>query len=374
MYGTGNPFALVRFFPFMDKSIVRAATDKIRSVENRDEHFRFLTSGTTGTSLAVYQDHDAYQREYAFRWKYLSVAGAVRGDRFAFFIGNNLYETDRRRPPYHIKDNAEHGIYFSIFHIAEWSIKDYVDAFNRFRPEYVKGYPSALYDYCKLAAEARLESVPQKAVFTASEKLHKYQRAVIEEYFQAEVYEWYGQVETTVNIHECLNHRLHVKEEYGLLELLNDDDEPVAAGEEGHAIGTGWGNHAFPMVRYRTGDNMVLSADQRCDCGMNGRIIDSIVGRDEDVIITPDGRRLGRLDFVFKPVTTVKESQIIQKTRDAVLVRIVPEDRYGSKEEETLRRVLTEYLGTSMTISIEEVERIPRSANGKIRYVISDLL
>ena len=368
-----DPHSLIRSFPIMDKAIVRAAADGIRSVEDRDTQLRFLTSGTTGTSLAVYQDQAAYQREYAFRWKYLSVAGAERGDRFAFFIGNNLYETDRRKPPYHIQDSAESGLYFSIFHIAAWSIKDYVEAFNRFRPSYVKGYPSALFDYCKLASDAGLESVPQKAVFTASEVLHQYQRDVIEDYFQAEIYQWYGQVETTVNIHECVNHRLHVKEEYGLLELLDDDDEPVAPGEAGHAVGTSWGNHAFPLVRYRSGDNMVLAADQQCDCGMNGRIIDRIVGRDEDVIVTPDGRRLGRLDFIFKPVTTVKESQIIQTAIDAVLVRVVPEGQYGSSDERALRNILTDYLGSGMKISFEQVDMIPRSANGKIRYVISDL-
>jgi len=368
-----NPYEIIQSFPIIDKEMVRASADRIRSAENRKAQIRFTTSGTTGTSLSVYQDVAAYEREYAFRWKYLSVAGAVRKDRFAYFIGNTLYETDRRRPPYHMIDHAENGLYFSIFHIADWSIKDYVKALNEFKPSFIKGYPSALYDFCKLARNEGLDVVPQKAVFTASEVLHKYQRNLIESCFQSKIFQWYGQVETTVNIHECRNHKLHVKEEYGLLELLDDDDMPALPGMNAHAIGTGWGNNAFPLVRYRTGDNMVLADDQYCDCGMNGRIIDRIVGRDEDVIVTPDGRYLGRLDFIFKPIESVKESQIIQTSKEKVLVRVVAESGLSSRVERELRTILMDYLGTGMQISFEEVGMIPRSANGKIRYVISNI-
>jgi phenylacetate-coenzyme A ligase PaaK-like adenylate-forming protein len=257
--------------------------------------------------------------------------------------------------------------------LAEWSINDYVKEFNSYAPSYVKGYPSALYDFCKLAIAQNLDVRKVKAVYTASETLHEYQRKIIEDVFDSELYQWYGQVETTVNVHECISHRLHVKEEYGLLEILRTDDSPSQNGEEGRVVGTGWGNKAFPLLRYNTGDNMILAADQYCDCGMGGRIIDRILGRDEDVIVTPDGRRLGRMDFIFKPISSVLESQIVQDSADSVLIRIVPDGEYGSREERQLRLLLSDFLGANMNIKFELIDSIPRSANGKIRYVVSNV-
>jgi len=365
----------IRKLPIINKRIVLDNYENIiakHSIYSKKYH-RFTSSGTTGTSLVVAMNSECYQREYAFRWKYFSIAGAAKSNRFAFFLGNRLFPANQSHPPYSIIDYYQKGIFFSIFHLSSETISDYVKTFNSFNADYVRGYPSALYAFVQLAKSKNLSVKCIKAVFSGSEVLHPYQKEAIQEVFQAPIYQWYGQVETTVNIHECDSHRLHIKEEYGLLEIINDQGCDAAPGEIGSAIGTGWGNVAFPLIRYDTGDNMILSHEKSCPCGRAGRIIEKILGRDEDVVMTPEGRYVGRLDFIFKPITTVQEAQIIQETINKIVIRVVPLTNYTIKDREKIISIIKQYLGTSIKYAIEEVPSLERTKAGKVKYVISNI-
>lgn len=361
----------VKRLPIIDKSDVRANHGGIRTHLGSSRTLTLYTSGTTGTALRVPMTRETFQREYAFRWQFQSVASAKRGDRFAYFTGHHLFMPERSRTPFWIRNYPANSIMFSLYHMAESTLGEYLKALNAFGPLYVSGYPSGIYLLAAYALDKGLRIQPPRAVFTASEKLHRHQRDAIQRGFGAPVYEWYGQVETTGNLQECEHHRLHIKEEYGLLEILKGDGSDALPGETGHVVATGWGNKAFPLVRYRTGDNMILAEDQSCPCGRGGRIVKEILGRDEDFVVTPEGRFVGRLDFVFKSVSTVKESQIVQENEHTICVKVVPLENYSTRDEQLIVNMLRERVGGSMTVYVEKVSEIPRQQNGKIRYVIS---
>jgi phenylacetate-CoA ligase len=371
--GDVNSLNFIKHFPIIDRQIVRENYERLRTRFGTNKKLIFSTSGTTGMSLHVPLTEEALQREYAFRWQYHAVAGANHGDKFAFFSGHRTIPVSQKRPPFYIKNYTENTIMFSIYHMADATLKSYVDALNAFKPKYIVGYPSGIFVIASFMQHNCLHIVPPKAIFTASETLHEYQKEVIERVFEAHVYQWYGQVEMTVNLHECDQRRLHVKEEYGLFELLKDDGSDVRPGETGRVIGTGFGNRAFPLIRYDTGDNMLLSTNQNCPCGRGGRIIEKIMGRDEDFIITPEGRYVGRLDFVFKPIQTVRESQIIQEDLDRIVVRVVPLQNFSGDDERLIIQNLKERIGNRMSIRVERVDRLPRAKSGKIRYVVSNV-
>jgi phenylacetate-CoA ligase len=366
-----DPFGALRRLPRIDRAVVKSEYAGIRTRFGTDSRLTLSTSGTTGASLHVPMTSATMQREYAFRWQYYSVAGAERGSRFAFFQGHMVVPLSRRNPPFHIRNFAENTAMFSLYHMEEALLPAYVEGFNQFAPEFVYGYPSGIYVLAAFAKKHGLRLHRPRALFTASEMLHEFQQRLLEEVFQCEIFQWYGQVETTVNLHECEKHRFHVKEEYGLLELVDANDVPAAAGQVADVVGTGWGNPAFPLLRYDTGDNMVLSPETRCACGRSGRIIERILGRDDDFIVTPSGSHVGRLDFVFKAVDTVRESQIVQETFDSVVIRVVPLPGYSSRDEQTLIAKLRERIGSDTRVRVEECDRIPRGASGKFRYVVS---
>jgi len=263
---------------------------------------------------------------------------------------------------------------FSLYHMADATMPSYVAELTDFAPAYVLGYPSGISVLARYVVEQGITVPAPRAIFTGSEKLHTAQRKLIEKAFHCPVYQWFGQVEMTVNLHECQYQRLHVKEEYGLLELLRDDGTEVAPGEMGNVVATGWGNWAFPLIRYRTGDIMHLAKDQSCPCGRGGRIIEEIIGRDDDIILTPEGRYIGRLDFVFKPIDTIVEAQITQEAVNRLLIRVVPLSGFGKGDEELLVHKLQTYVGSTMEIRVECVDQIPRTPTGKVRTVVSDLV
>ena len=98
----------------------------------------------------------------------------------------------------------------------------------------------------------------------------------------------------------------------------------------------------------------------------------AIEGREEDVILTPDGRRIGRLDPVFKAEMPVRESQIIQTSRHELRVLIVPGTGFAERHAQMVLAELKARVG-DMEISLERVPHIPRSANGKLKAVVSRL-
>jgi phenylacetate-CoA ligase len=127
----------------------------------------------------------------------------------------------------------------------------------------------------------------------------------------------------------------------------------------------------MPLVRYRVGDCGNFS-DERCDCGRSLPLIAKIEGRSDDVLWTADGRRVGRLDPVFKNDLPVKEAQIIQKSFKKIVVKIVPTEGFGQKPAKILSDRIRERMG-NVEIILETVTEIPRTERGKFRAVICDL-
>jgi phenylacetate-CoA ligase len=169
---------------------------------------------------------------------------------------------------------------------------------------------------------------------------------------------------------QCERGNYHTQEDYGVVEILRANGSAAESGEVGEIICTGLNNLAMPFIRYRTGDT-AIPKNGMCDCGRGGRLVERITGRMEDILVTPDGRLLTRLDFVFKEMPHVHEAQMIQETKKSVRIRIVPRPGFSQADRERIVSNLKERAGDDIEFRFEMVEHIPRLPNGKFRYVIS---
>jgi phenylacetate-CoA ligase len=278
------------------------------------------------------------------------------------------------RPPFWVWNAGMNQLYCSAYHLAPQNVAAYLDAIRQHKLVYLLGYPSALHALAQMAIEQNLEAPQLKAIISNAEPLYAHQRQVISQAFNCPVYDTYGQSENVCAASECLHGRLHLWPELGQTEILRDENaEAAPLGETGRLVCTGLLNLSMPLIRYEVGDRASFSSfspENSCPCGRTLPTLGSIEGRSDDVLLTRDGRRIGRLDPVFKADLPVREAQIIQETRERVTVRYVPAPGCTPGALNGLAARLRERLG-DVDVRFEAVTEIPRSANGKFRAVIS---
>ena len=97
-------------------------------------------------------------------------------------------------------------------------------------------------------------------------------------------------------------------------------------------------------------------------------LVGGIDGRNTDLLITRDGRRVAWLNPVFYGLP-VRQSQIVQETLDRIRVRVAPAPEFGARTEQTITDRLRSRMG-EVAIHIERVDEIPRTSNGKLQAVV----
>jgi len=362
----------LRQLPTTSKSELRAHPLEMRSEAFRStELLQIHTGGTTGTPLTVYCHRAALQRNYAFFSRLRAWAKVPARARVATFAGRTIVAADQATAPYWRRHAFANTMLFSSYHIGLTTVPQYVEELARWKPQLIDSYPSSLEPIARFVVEQQVTGIRPIAVITSSETLSGQVRALISSAFQAPVFDHYGSAEMAAFVSQCEHGTYHVNPEFGIVELLQND-RSVGAGEVGEIVATGFINPVMPLIRYRTGD-LAVWGDADCACGRRFPVIEQIVGRLDDVVLTPDGRRIGRLDPIFKAVSSFYEARIVQDAVDHVRVEYVAESDLGDDERAKLVRELRNRLGSGMRIDVRRVSSIPRTARGKLRTVVSEL-
>ncbi|ULQ51485.1 phenylacetate--CoA ligase family protein [Flavihumibacter fluvii] len=75
----------------------------------------------------------------------------------------------------------------------------------------------------------------------------------------------------------------HLLADLLVLELLDDNNQPVAPGQPGEVTITTLGVEGMPLLRYKTGD-ICRQIDEPCACGRNTPRLTSVIGRKKQMI------------------------------------------------------------------------------------------
>jgi phenylacetate-CoA ligase len=343
---------------------------------NPKKMFEEHTSGTTGKPLTLWWSHQTVLNWYALFEARVRVWHDVsRFDRWGIIGGQLVTPVSANKPPFWVWNYGLNQLYLSAYHIKSSTVKDYIDAIKKYRIQYLFGYASALEALAMLILEQNID-VPfkLKVVITNAEPLYQHQRQLISSAFGCAVRSTYGMSEIVTTASECSCGTMHLWPEVGIVETIQSDStkEP-AFGECGRLVCTGLFNQDMPLIRYDTGDLGAVSLDKRaCGCGRSLPWLKKIEGRSDDVIITPDGRRVGRLDPVFKANFPIREAQVIQESLSCIRILYVPSGGFKKQDEMAIIKSVQNRVG-DMEILMEAVNDIPRGSNGKFRAVISKL-
>lgn len=358
--------------PLMSKGDVRRAGRSLTPASLAGASLREVhTGGTTGTPLTVYCNRSTLQRNFAFFARLRAWAGVPPRPRVAVFGGRTFIPPDQARPPYWRSNLAAHALMMSSYFLSEHTVDAYLDRLRRFRPDMIDSYPSSIEVLARRMLKTGVRDIRPKAVITSSETLTAPVREVLQDAFGCRVFDSYGSGEMAAFISQCERGSYHVNPEFGLVEILRDG-QPVGPGETGEIVATGFINPVMPLIRYATGDGAVEGAGP-CPCGRAFPTVERIEGRLDDVLVTPEGRRIGRLDPIFKSVTSLQEARIVQDARDHVRLEVVPDAGFGPAEEATIVQELARRLGPSMRIDVSRVDSIPRAESGKLRMVVREV-
>ncbi len=372
----GEPadWSVLANWPVLEKATVRSAPERFVADDClRSRLVRMHTSGSTGSPLPLWKSRATLHQWYAWfeaRWRMWY--GVTRHDRWAIIGGQLVAPVGQRKPPFWVWNGALKQLYMSAYHLAPDLIPAYVDALARYRIVYLWGYTSSLFAVAQECLRAGIEAPQLKVVITNAEPVYEWQKRIIAQVFRCPVRETYGMAEAVAAASECEHGGLHLWPEAGLVEVL-EQGRPVAPGQAGDLVCTGFSNQDMPLIRYRTGDRGRLRGDSApCKCGRTLPQLAAIEGRCDDVIFTADGRRVGRMHPAFATDLPVRELQVVQAAIGRIVIRYVPVGSASESLERDLAGRICARLG-AVRLAFEPCAQIPRGPNGKFRAVVCNL-
>ena len=331
------------------------------------------TSGSTGKALDFYLTKDLIPYQWAVWWRFRNRFGVEWGDKHLNCTGKLVVPIRVSKPPFYRINRPIQQWLINMQHLSPDKIKDIVDMINRENFVYISGYPSIIGSLAALINEYGLKiENPPRYVFSGAEKMYENQKCIIQTAFPGIIIsDHYGTSEGIINASKCIHGYYHEDYEFGHIEC-NNSTYISETEYRGDLLGTGFNNYGMPFIRYKIGDSAIWTA-QKCSCGLHSAVIKEIEGRVEDYVLTPEGTKIKRFDYLFKDTVNIKECQVVQKSVGEVIFRIVRRDSYKLDTELLIKKNVAQMISPTLIVKFEYVDEIHRTASGKFKAVISEL-
>ena len=123
-----------------------------------------------------------------------------------------------------------------------------------------------------------------EALRTPDGELTTLGKKINEKWPELELYSTYASTEMQTSFTECCVHQGgHIPSDLIIVELLDDNNNPVKDGEPGEVTITTIGVEGMPLLRFKTGD-ICIRMSEPCKCGRNSARLSSVIGRKGQMI------------------------------------------------------------------------------------------
>ncbi|WP_288260257.1 hypothetical protein [uncultured Prochlorococcus sp.] len=370
-----NYYELLEKIPILTKEKIIKNKDKLISSNiNKNKLINAKTSGSTGTALSFYTTKSLIAFQWAVWWRYRRRFSFLPKQWHVNFTGKPVIKIDQLNPPFWRIDYARKQVIICSSQLNNKKIKYILDFINRKKINIFTGYPSIVTQFCELIISNSLSLDFKPSLVTlGAEKCYEYQKKIIHQVTGALITDQYGISEGCANASKCQYGNYHEDSEFSYLECL-DKVQNKDGSYTGKVIATSLINNSFPFIRYQTGDTATWAPNNfKCPCGRESKVLLRIEGRIEDYVLTSDGNKFMRFDYLFKETSSIKEAQIYQKEIDYITIRYIPRDDFKKDDLEKIRKLSSEYISPLLKINFEEVNEIERTKSGKFKAVISDI-
>ena len=330
-----HPFETLKKLPLLTKETLREHLQDI--IADDGEGFEVATGGTSGTPTTVMMANEAHYREWAFIYHYWHKFGYdPRTSRLATFRGVKL-----GNKPYVINP-MYNEIRLNIYNLNRDTVEQYVRAMTKFHVDFIYGYPSAVYAFCKLAQEEGIILHGcYKAALLISENLYPHQEEKIREVLGCPIAMFYGHTERAVFAERDKNGGYTFNPLYGITEI-SDKGEPIV---------TGFINPKTPLLRYIVDDEVRPTEDGKFD----------IIGhRNSEVIYGRNGEefRASSLDFHGSLSEILPNYQFVQNNPGELIVRVLRSDNLSEEDKKKAIDLCRQRLNDDFVVTMEAVDHL----------------
>jgi len=330
------------------------------------------TGGSTGEPLKYRMSLNDYVRGISLLYRGWGYGGYKLGDKVAMIGGSSLIPSQKLELKMKIRDYFLNIRRYSSFEMSKENLTRYIHDMNKWKPDFLRGYPSSIYQIATFIRENNLKIKFQpKSIFTTAEKLFYNNRTLIEKVFGTKVFDGYGLNDGGISAYECEAHDgMHIDMERAILEVSDSNGKQII-NKEGKILATSLYNYSLPFIRYDTGDLGTISYS-RCPCGCKMLLLTEIAGR-----IT-DSLKLNNI-IIGSPVLTVlmgkfdiETYQIIQEKFNSIVCKIIKGKTYKKEDEEFIKKSFYSHVG-KINIKFDYVNSIPTTKASKYKFIINNM-
>lgn len=358
-------------WPLIQRETIRSHRFEMRT----NQPCRLLakaTGGSSGEPLQFDLDTGSNDRRTAMMHRGYGWAGGAPGTKQLYIWGGPLHSVPRlKRWKQALHARIERHKVLNCFEFTEERMRGHFETYNRYRPEVVVAYTNPVYEFARFLSERKLVPAAPRAIIVGAEKLHDFQRVLIEKVFQSPVFETYGSREFMLIGAECERHEgLHLSQENLLVEILNDDGQATPPGGEGNVVITDLFNYGMPFIRYVNGDRAVAGW-KTCSCGRGLPLLTQVTGRRLDTLETPDGRKVPGEFFphLIKEFPAIRRFQVVQNAPEVITLKLIAPE-FRPDDQTRLLDSIHACTGWEVKIDLQYVDNIPLTGAGKLKVVV----
>jgi phenylacetate-CoA ligase len=363
--------------PRLRRAEVEAHLERVRGDELYLGAYRCMpTGGTTGRRGIFVYDRDEWRRCLTafLRWSELAGVRPRLGRRMRI-------ATVGATSPLHMTARFAMSIDLGVYALrqldARTPLRDVVAALNEHRPEQLVAYPSMASLLAVEQLEGRLRIAP-RVVCTSSEVRTDEMTGNIRAAWGVEPFDLYGTTES-LYAGDCGHHQgMHVFEDLGLMEVVDQRSDPVPDGIAGaKLLVTSFIKRTQPVLRYEISDIVALTTAP-CPCGRPLARMVSLQGRSDDILRMEgaDGRTIAvhplTLRSPMAALPELRQYKIIHDD-DGLHVLVVPRDAVPGEElsrrvDATLRSKLLAAGVASPRLDVTIVAELPREQGHSAKF------
>jgi phenylacetate-CoA ligase len=331
------------------------------------------TGGTTGAPLLLTRSLESIVAEQFFLDELLAPHGfSMHRSRIAILRGDRVKDVLDTNPPFGHLTHGGRRLSLSSMHLAPHSVTWFYRALREFKPQVLWIYPNAALSLIKLLGDERTRlGIP--VILASSEVMAPDLHLALERHFDGDVINYYGQAERVCFAYSTRPHRFFFHPGYGRVDLV-----PSQPAEPGvcrfRVVATSFWNSAMPLVRYDTGDTILVPADYdeaALDEVRLGRShFLAIEGREGEYLLTREGVRIIGLNQIPREVRNVFQLQLVQDSFDAVRVSVVAKPAFAAADLQQIERQARAKVPGDMQVSVAVVKQLETNRSGKAPFVL----